>query len=271
MSLIRVDETTCCGDAACSEVCPLGLISYGDETVVPFMAEANEEFCVRCGHCVAVCSTGAMSHTACPPAQCEALKDGWRLDPIRIEAFLKGRRSIRRYRDALVPQATLERLIDIARYAPTGQNAQSVGWLVLYNPERVRSLAGSIVVWLRDLMKQQPMMARALHVSWYVDCWERGTDAVLRGAPHVVIAHGPKGDELSRLGSLLSMAHFELAAQAHGLGACWSGYTTMLPGVEDLLGLPPGHQVFAAMLVGFAQHDYRRIPARRAAQVDWRS
>lgn len=270
MSLISVDEAMCCRDGACVEVCPLGLISREDEATPPFMSAANQEFCVRCGHCVAVCSTQAMSHTACPTSECDALPDGWRLDPNRIERFLKGRRSIRRYKQATVPQTTIERLIDIARYAPTGQNAQSVSWLVLYNPEEVRSLAGSIVVWLRELMKQQPLMARALHVSWYLECWERGMDTVLRGAPHVVIAHGPKGDELSRLGSLLSMAHFELAAQAHGLGACWSGYTTMLPGVEELLGLPSDHQAFAAMLVGFSQHEYRRIPRRRAAQLTWR-
>ncbi|HMA97265.1 MAG TPA: nitroreductase family protein [Polyangiaceae bacterium] len=84
------------------------------------------------------------------------------------------------------------------------------------------------------------------------------------------MAHGPKGDEISRLGSLLSMTNFELAALAHGLGACWSGYTAMLPGVAELLELPPGHQAFAAMMFGFAQHEYRRIPVRRAAQLAWR-
>ncbi|HEY5955304.1 MAG TPA: nitroreductase family protein [Polyangiaceae bacterium] len=269
MTLIHVDPTTCCGDAVCAEVCPLGLISLENEAGLPAMGEGSEEFCVHCGHCVAVCGTGAMSHCACPVSECEPLNADWRFHPSQVASFFKGRRSVRRYKEQLVPKETIERIIDISRYAPTGQNAQSVSWLVVYNPERVRTLAAAIVTWLRSMNEQQPTMAHALHVPWYIDCWDHGTDTVLRGAPHIVIAHGTKGDEISKLGSLLNMASFELAAQAHGLGACWSGYTMMLPGVEELLGLPDGHQAFAAMLLGFPKHQYHRIPVRRAANVDW--
>jgi hypothetical protein len=44
----------------------------------------------------------------------------------------------------------------------------------------------------------------------------------------------------------------------------------MLPGIEAHLGLPPGHQVFAAMMVGTPFYEFRRIPFRRPAALEFR-
>jgi nitroreductase/NAD-dependent dihydropyrimidine dehydrogenase PreA subunit len=269
MTLIRVDKNKCKVDGICAETCPMGLITQDHPKAIPQMINTGAESCVKCGHCVAICTTGALSHDSCLVEECEALPEGWRLEPHTISTYIQGRRSTRQFKQELVPRKTIEELLSLCRYTPTGQNSQSVEWLVVHTPGQVQELARRIVEWMRVVIETQPDMARQLHLPWFVQSWDQGRDRVLRGAPHIVVAHGEKNDSIARLGALLAVGTLDLAAQAYHLGACWAGYLMMLPNVESLLKLPEGHTVFAATMLGIPQYNYRRIPLRRAAKIAW--
>ena len=192
----------------------------------------------------------------------------------QCEQFLKARRSIRVFRDKPVPRDVLERLIDIARCAPTGHNSQGVEWLVLGNREELRRFSDITVEWMRWLTDNMPKLAAEMHLDWAIKRWEEGVDIVLRDAPAVIIAHGKKGDRLAPANCTIALAYLELASAGMDLGCCWAGFfagaAVNFPAMTEALPVPDGHRCYGAMMVGYPKFSYPRIPRRKAPKVTWR-
>jgi nitroreductase/NAD-dependent dihydropyrimidine dehydrogenase PreA subunit len=272
MSLFAIDASKCRKDHICVAVCPMGIIDAADG--VPKPAGNAEELCVSCGHCVAACPTGALSHRAMTPEQCTPIKP--ELSPTAEQAgqFLQGRRSIRAYRSDPVDRATLERLIGIASAAPSGHNTQPVEWLMVHNTAEVKRIGGMVIDWMRYMIKEKPDFAKAILLEHVVGKWEQGIDAVCRSAPHVVLTHAHKDNMMAASACTIALAHLELAAQANGLGACWAGYVDVAarywPPLRMALGLPEGHTSYGAMMIGYPKYRYYRIPPRNQARISWK-
>ena len=66
MGLLAVDENKCKKDGICVAECPMAIIKLKDGQGLPQMVPGGEPFCITCGHCVAVCPHGALSHTQVP-------------------------------------------------------------------------------------------------------------------------------------------------------------------------------------------------------------
>jgi ferredoxin len=52
----------------------MAIIKLKDKESVPELVSGGEEFCLRCGHCVAVCPHGALDHKEVPLAACLPLE-----------------------------------------------------------------------------------------------------------------------------------------------------------------------------------------------------
>lgn len=273
MSIFAIDQDKCHQDGLCAAECPLALIELKDGGY-PTPIPAAGQLCINCGHCAAVCPHGALELKAMPLADMPPLRDELKISPEQAEQFLRARRSIRLYRDEAVDQATLGRLIGLARYAPSGHNIQPVHWTVFSGREQLASLSEGVIAWMRWMMKEQPQMAALMHMDLVIAQWEAGKDRILRGAPHVIVAHAPKADRTAPAACTIALAYLELAATSLGLGACWAGYfgaaAATFPPMQKALALPEGHLTFGAMMVGRPKMTYHRLPARNAAKVSWR-
>lgn len=273
MTLFNIDTKTCNQDGICAAVCPTQVIEFQKGGYPAPKVEA-EEICIRCGHCVAVCPTASFSHRDMPIDQCPPVQKELLLDEAQCANFLRNRRSIRIYKKKAVPKEDLARLIEIARYAPTGHNSQPVHWLVLGNPDELRKLAGIVVDWMRWVVKNAPEIAQTLHMDRTIGRWEDGADVILRDAPVVVVAHGEKDNRAAPTSCTIAMTYLELAATAMGLGGCWGGYfiaaAGMFPPMIEALGLPEGHECFGAMMVGYPKFTYHRLPTRNTPPIAWR-
>jgi len=274
MSLFMINQEKCKRDGICVETCPMGLIELKDDQAFPSPIKDAEELCVQCGHCVAVCPHGALSLKTITPEQCPPIQKDWLLNPEQAEHFLRSRRSIRAYKDKPVDKETIARLIEIARFAPSGHNSQPVEWLVIYDSAEVQKLAGVVIDWMRHMLKQQPDVANLMHMDRVVDRWEKGKDAVCRKAPHIIVAHASKDNRMAPAASTIALAYMELAAPSLGLGACWAGYfnaaATVWPPMQKALALPESHISFGAMMVGYPKYKYHRLPLRKEPQISWR-
>ncbi|HWR97961.1 MAG TPA: nitroreductase family protein [Candidatus Methanoperedens sp.] len=273
MTRFIVDESKCRRDGICAAVCPVGIIIPGG-TSPPALAPGGEELCIACGHCVAACPYGACSLDTMATETCPPVRPEWQLSPEQAEHFLRSRRSIRVYKEAAVDQGRLERLIRVARYAPSGHNTQPVRWLVVSGHEAVRGLAGHVVDWMRMLLQRKPELARRMRLDRLVTAWDAGKDPVCRGAPHLVVAHAPADDVTAPSAGTLALAYLELAAPSFGLGACWAGYLHMAaphwPPLRAALALPEKHQLGGAMVVGEPRYRYHRFPLRKEPEIVWR-
>jgi nitroreductase/NAD-dependent dihydropyrimidine dehydrogenase PreA subunit len=273
MKLIQIDEKTCNQDGICAAVCPAGLFDF-KAGHFPVPVTGAETICIRCGHCVAVCPTGSLSHREMPKRDCPPVRPDLHVNPVQCEHFLRSRRSIRVYKNRAVPHEEIRRLIEIARYAPSGRNLQCVEWLVIDNKQALRQLAGIVIDWMRWIISNKPEVARSMNMDRSVAGWESGRDVILRDAPALIVAHAPKDNPTASTACIIALTYLELAAVSMKLGCCWAGYftaaATTFPPMNKALKLPDGHQCFGAMMIGYPKFTYHRLPVRKEPPITWR-
>ena len=258
--MIAIDRERCIGDGFCVRVCPMR--DFRLEEGKARLVEPEQFVCINCGHCVAVCPTAAIrlegdASEAIPAEEPETLS-GY------AERLMKTRRSTRWYLPRPVENATVEQALDVARYAPTGKNAQAVEWTAVNNPATLHTVGELTARWLVQ-HPARSMVAKA---------WFEGVDRILRGAPCLVLAHAPADYDLSPQDCAAAVSYLELILHARGLGSCWCGYVigacAASAELRDLLAVGEGRAVFGGLMVGYSGERYRRIPGRKPAKIVWR-
>ncbi|MFZ2633200.1 MAG: nitroreductase family protein [Desulfosalsimonadaceae bacterium] len=273
MSLFEVNPEKCNRDGICVAECPVKIIELKEGALAPVPVPGAASICINCGHCVAVCPTGALSHQNMSPEQCPPVRKEWLLTPDQAEHFLRCRRSIRTYKKEPVERETLSRLIETASYAPSGHNTQPVHWHVVHDSNELHRQTGMVVDWMRSMIKEQPAMAAKMHMDLVVGAWDFGQDVVCRDAPHLILAHGLAADATAQSACTIAIAYLELAAPSLGLGTCWAGYfgaaAIFWPPLQEALALPKGHVCYGAAMVGRPKYKYHRLPNRNIPKVTW--
>jgi len=275
MSLITVDPELCRQDGICASECPMKIIDFDAQGgALPALLKGAEALCIDCGHCVAVCPTAALTHKNLSPADCLPVNPEWLLDPARAAHFLRNRRSIRVYKKKPVAREDMAKLLDIARYAPSGHNLQPVKWLVIDGPEKVQRHTAHVADWMRHMITEHPEMAGPMNLERIVGAWEQRVDVICRNAPALVLATAGKNDRTAPAACTLAVAYLDLAAPSLGMGSCWAGYfgvaAAQWPALRQALALPEGSITYAAMMVGYPKYTYHRMPTRKPVDVVWK-
>lgn len=173
---------------------------------------------------------------------------------------IKGRRSIRRYLPKAVPEATLLRIIEAARWAPSAHNSQPWRFIIITDPKIKRRLAEEMASdWLRDL--ESDGVPAEVSKKLAEESIRRFTEA-----PAIIIAAIVMGEmqkypdrrrqRLEHLMATQSLAaaiqNILLAAHAEGLGACWFCAPLFCQEtVRKVLGIPQGVEPQALIAVGY--------------------
>ena len=177
------------------------------------------------------------------------------------------------YKNKTVSRKLISELIEAASYAPTASNKQQVHWIVFQDPAEVQKLAAMVIDFMKQMLPLVPDDA-ADRYRRIISVWDSGVDRIMRGAPHLVVAHSPSDTSFPEADCAHALAYLELYAFAGGLGTCWAGYFTAAANAHDplirLLDLPMGHRCYGAVMLGYPRYRYRRIPARDAAKLNFR-
>jgi nitroreductase/NAD-dependent dihydropyrimidine dehydrogenase PreA subunit len=273
--LLSIDTEKCNYDRLCVEACSRRIIEMENRGTIPTLVVGAEELCNNCGHCVAVCPTGALSLDTMRPGDCPEIRNDLIISAEQADQFFKSRRSIRSYRNKPIEREKLDKLVQIAGYAPSGHNARPVHLLVIEDSTDVRRLASLVIDWLRLIIKDFPDMAESSNFDRLVRFWDKGEDLICRKAPHLIIAHALTSAGTAREDCILALAYMELAAYPLGLGATWAGYImaamSSYPPLSEAVNLPEGHGCFGALMFGYPKFKYVRIPPRNPLPVTWRN
>ena len=268
MTLLAVNKETCTKCGLCAVPCRM---IYFKEGSYPRQVPGTDEFCMRCGHCIGLCPTGALSHKEMPPEQTPLIKKSLEISFEQCAQLIKSRRSIREYKDRAVSNKEMERIIEVARYAPTGHNAQEVQWLVVNDRDKVRQIAAIGADWLRFTMQNNPQMAEMF--AGIVEELGKGRDMFLQGAPAAVLTFAEKNNPIVATDCIIALSYFDLVAKSAGLGCCWAGFfmfaAASYPPMIKAIGLPEGFAPYGALMVGYPEYKYTRIPARKPARITY--
>ncbi len=277
MAKIQVDEEKCisCGD--CVLACPSIFLSEGEKIRV-----VDEEHCTLCGHCLALCPVKAITIQEMDQREFPELPEDLKLPPETLAAFLRSRRSCRVFAEKEVPRQVLEKLIDIARYAPTGHNAQNFQFIVIQDGNLIRTLAGRTATFFGNLHKMlsapgvdlPPWLQahmRGIRLNW--EYYQAGKDRIFRKAPALIIIHALAENSSSAQNCHLAIAHIMLQAQSMGLGTCIVGYFLTAaerdPAIVKELEIPKENKIFTCCTVGYPVLKFRRLVQRKPPAVRW--
>jgi nitroreductase/NAD-dependent dihydropyrimidine dehydrogenase PreA subunit len=265
---VNLDQCTRCG--LCAEVCPSGIIRVnenGPELTWP-------KACIKCGHCVAVCPHAALDHTRNSLASQVEVSQYPRLDAETAERFLRTRRSVRAYKPESVPPETLMRLLNVARFAPSGGNSQGISYLVLSDRAVLKKITEQVVEWLEEQIRQEVSWVKS-YAGMAKIYRETGYDIALRNAPHLVLALASAQSPIGRDNGRYALAYAELYAPSLGLGSCWAGFFEMaaFSGYKpllEILDIPEGKTLAGAIMLGIPKYWYYRLVERNPLDVTLR-
>jgi len=155
-------------------------------------------------------------------------------------------------------------LIHTANYAPTAKNDEAVEWLVLDRRDTILELAKIVIDGMR----------KSEQLQMVVSAFDAGRDIIFRGAPGLVITHSRTDSFSPLVDCTIALTTFELMASSFGLGTCWAGFlmmsATQNPSVEKFLGIPEGHKLYGALMLGYPRYRFHRVPGRKKKEITWR-
>jgi nitroreductase len=213
-----------------------------------------------------------------------------RVGPDQLQNFMRSRRSVRNYHPKRpVRRDKIEQIIEAARYAPTGSNAQSLQHIVIETRETIDTLVRHTVEEIRKkLIQWSDKTALANMEPWEAsraqadhDFYERiiaeydvGIDNIFYQAPVVIITHADRSVTSCPLEDATIAAHqMMLMAESLGLGTCYIGnfypYANDSPAIREILSVPEVNEILMAFTLGYPLIRFNKLVDRNEPEVQW--
>lgn len=199
---------------------------------------------------------------------------------------IKGRTSIRRFKQAPVPDEDIRKILDAGRLAPSANNTQPWSFLVIKDRETLRKMAGAV----RDMVdkmipfaedEKQAQRLEAYKGTYYtffekapavIAVFMEGYDA---GTNRLLGRMGYSAEDIMRLRpnpGLQSVAaaieHMLLATHALGYGSCWmTGPLVAQEAFEKLLGYGKEKFIAALLPVGVPDEHPQARPRKKLGEI----
>ncbi|MDD5676953.1 MAG: nitroreductase family protein [Kiritimatiellae bacterium] len=271
MLQFTVNEKLCTRCGLCAADCPARIITQ-EGKALPSIRPDQEAECLQCQHCLAICPTAAISILGRNPDNSLPLSaDSFpRLDS--MSRFIRGRRSIRKYKDENVDPALIRQLLATLANVPTGVNRRALTFTVIDDKAVMHRLRENVLAALATAIKAGRIPERLKYLQNAPPAYyERKEDILFRGAPHALVVSAPPDAPCPAEDVVLALAYFDLLAQSARLGTVWWGMLKMvletLPDLKALIGLPPRQRYYYGMLFGIPAIHYPRTVQRDDAAV----
>jgi nitroreductase/NAD-dependent dihydropyrimidine dehydrogenase PreA subunit len=294
---VTIDPERCKKDGLCATTCPVAVIQQDEKVTVPKISAERMGNCIACGHCVAICPQGAISHSEFPTTTIRKIPFEQKPTSEQVLTLLKTRRSIRAFRDKPLAKNTLETIIDGARFAPSGHNSQSTEFLVVQDRAVLNEVSATVIDYLKfeikrfsnPLFRTMALLAArdsaesGLHeipgFKRMVQMFESGADPILNGAPVLLAFHARRTDGFADVNAQLALQNASLVAHALGIGHFYTGWVlspcrapmarTWNRRIPSLLGIPPENNLYGALALGHPIPKFKNMIERKPPQIRW--
>ena len=286
----KIDPSLCTGCELCVLICPASILAQDEQKIVYFQDD-KVEICIKCGHCMAMCETSAIS--------IEGLSYDINFKPLpqtnwnntAFMDFLLARRSVRIFKDKPVPVDVLQKIIDALSTAPFGVNPDNVEITVVNDKkviEKALPYMSKMYVQLAQITKV-PLLGWFLlrtmpkevsntlvnfiipHVNKGIYDSSTGIDDITRNAPALILFHAKKGAEEHTVDAHIYLTYSLLTAHSLGLGASAIGLIgpaiNQSKPLRKLFRIPDGNEVIESMIVGYPKFPFKRAIVRPRTKV----
>lgn len=271
---INYDKCTSCG--LCVKVCGSQRIGL-DKDGRPY--KIIEAGCNDCGHCVAVCPVDAIINTRVDMSDYRVMTN----PGISYESFthlVRNRRSIRNFLPEQLKKEDMDKLMEVARYIPTGSNKQSLKYRFITDPDVLMKIKSGMASKMRTVAR----LANMFPVRFFIkeesrksakrlpDLFYEGNDTFLRGAPCLLVIYSDvKYFKITQWDAGIASATIDMTAQTLGIGTLMNGYFVVLSNryrsIKKLTGLGGGQSILAAMCLGYPSVKYRKTVYRKPPDI----
>lgn len=181
---------------------------------------------------------------------------------------IRGRRSIRAYREEPLDGGVIKQLIDVAVYAPTGSNAQPWAFSVVENKDFLKKWS--------DLSKKVLLERMRDHSNprllGYRPVLENPDFNIFFNAPSLVAVYGdPESNNYINDCSMAAL-NMMLAAYERGLGSCWIGFAVAagdLPEIKEPLNVPERFRIVAPVVLGYPERQWPVMKRKDPVITGW--
>jgi nitroreductase/Pyruvate/2-oxoacid:ferredoxin oxidoreductase delta subunit len=240
--------------------------------------------CIHCSHCVAICPEMAVSPDfgdIFPLYQHS-------VNPDEFRKLSAGIRTCRSYLSKEIPEDVLLELVENMKHYPSASNARPIKITVVRSAEKVKLLndltaetlirmigfvCSPVVSSLIQLFAPSLGIEKLKHYKSTFNERRKTNDSMIcHHAPAVLLFHGPA----SRVGmgeadANIWATYTSIYANTMGLATCFNGFITKAMGknskVNPRFGVPPGHKVYAALLIGYPKVKYQNETSRKSPEV----
>lgn len=265
-----VDTTRCTRCGLCASDCISRIIQQSGDAF-PTIATDQEEQCMQCQHCLAVCPSAAISIFGKDPDRSLILSSTSIPSFDQMTRLIRGRRSVRHYRDENVEPKLIQQMLLTLANAPTGVNERELTFSVIDDKDSMQQLQTKVYTGLVAAAAANRIPDRFAYMRTAAALpEEQAKKLIFRTAPHALFVSAPPDAPCGREDIALTLAYFELLARSAGLGTVWWGMISLalavLPDIKAKIGIPNNH-LYYAMLFGKPAIQFARTVQRDEAAV----
>jgi nitroreductase/NAD-dependent dihydropyrimidine dehydrogenase PreA subunit len=287
---ISIDTNLCKRDGLCTLACPVGIFQQEETDAVPKLARV--EACIGCGHCVAICPHDAISHSDYPTGSVGTIRSDQVPTYDQVLELVRCRRSKRRFKDTAVEKDVIEKVLEAARFAPSGHNAQPTEFIVIQDKATLHEIGGLTVAALEKMMRPftspvgrmvmrfvvgrrrtEALAPFASEMAGMAEIFNSGRDLILNDAPVLILFCADSAGISPSVDVNLALQNATLAAEALGLGCFYGGFVLAACSrdkrIPKLVSLPETHQVYGTLALGYPRLKFSKWPERKPVRVNW--
>ena len=291
MPEITIDADVCIKDGLCAKTCVHFIFRQEEKNTIPNIVDPQR--CYSCGQCVAICPGGAISHSDYPKETVTSINDEYIPNYDQLLELIRSRRSKRLFKEKPVEREKIEKVLEAARFAPSGHNEQSTEFVVVQDKQNLHEIGTLTAKGLektampfknpigRMIMRRALGRRGAEYLSELAPELERvasmyysGKDWILHDAPALIMfCADSAGEFFARVNANLALHNAAIATETVGLGCFYAGFVVIAShrdnSIARLVSLPETHKIYGALAVGYPQLKFKKWPERKPARVKW--
>ncbi|MCH3953833.1 MAG: nitroreductase family protein [Eubacterium sp.] len=181
---------------------------------------------------------------------------------------MKGRRSVRKFQDRLVPKETIQSILDVMEYSPNAGNRNSIRTVVLTDREEIDYIGKAHTTVIESFNKGVVSLPSEEEIE--------AAPSAFHNAPTVLALFGPKNFYFSPADAYILAQNIALAAYEKGVSTCIVGEVLNSMGTEKgqalqkAFGIPENFAPQVYITMGYCEGAYPKRLPRHYAEVVYR-